>query len=47
MLLTINIYNCKSYSIQTYIEEKESILDFMNKHDILKTVPYKYKCIYL
>jgi hypothetical protein len=45
MNLTINIYNSKPYKIVTDIGENETILDFMNKHDILTQVPVNFKCI--
>ena len=45
MNLRINVLNQKSYNIETDINENETILEFMNKHNILESVPHNYKCI--
>jgi hypothetical protein len=45
MLLKVNIYNTTSLNLETDIGETETILEFMNKHNILSNIPDKHKCI--
>lgn len=45
MIIKINILNSKLYDIETDIADDETIMDFMNKHDILTYVPNKFKCV--